>query len=67
MWIGIWKEIDIFLKQSLGIDTKYNQEYNEPADIIEDVNAYTNDMKQKVLDKYKDDIKLIDFDLTSYI
>ena len=61
------EEIDIFLKQALGIATKYNQENYEPADIIEDVNAYTTSMKQKVLDKYKDDIQLIDFDLTSYI
>jgi hypothetical protein len=61
------ENISTFLKQSLNLDTKYSQEYNEPADIIEDVNAYTNDMKQKVLDKYKDDLKLIDFDLTSYV
>ena len=34
---------------------------------MNDIDAYTDDMKQKVLTKYKDDIQLIDFDLTSYI
>lgn len=61
------EDISTFLKQSLNLDTKYNQEYFEPADNMNDINAYTDDMKQKVLTKYKDDIQLIDFDLTSYI
>ena len=61
------EDISTFLKQSLNLDTKYNQEYFEPADNMNDIDAYTDDMKQKVLTKYKDDIQLIDFDLTSYI
>ena len=36
-------------------------------DCIIDTESYTEEMKQKILIKYKQDIKLIDFDLTSYV
>ena len=61
------EDIDIFLKKTFGIKTTYMFDYHEPADDMDDISAYNDTTKQRVLEKYKQDIKLIDFNLTSYI
>jgi len=58
---------DFFTKElNLKID-KYDNSYHSVDDGINDIEAYTDSMIEKVLNKYKQDIKLINFDLTSYI
>ena len=56
-----------FLKKVFDIDANYILDYHVPADDLDDINAYTNKSKDRVLEKYDEDIKLINFDLTSYI
>ena len=61
------EDINIFLKKVFDIDANYILDYHVPADDLDDINAYTNKSKDRVLEKYDEDIKLINFDLTSYI
>lgn len=60
------ENINEFLKKTFNINEPYILDYHFPADDLDDVSAYDDDMKQRVLDKYQEDIKLIDFNLTSY-
>ena len=62
------ENINDFFVNELNIEIEqYDNSYHSVDDGINDIEAYTDDMKQKVLIKYKDDIKLINFDLTSYV
>jgi len=61
------ENIGNFMKKTFNIDGTYIQDYHIPADNIDDISAYDDNMKQKVLEKYSKDIKVIKFDLTSYI
>ena len=60
------EDINIFLKKVFDIDANYILDYHVPADDLDDINAYTNKSKDRVLETYDEDIKLINFDLTSY-
>lgn len=61
------ENITDFLHKTFNITTNYTLDYYIPADDLDDVSAFDNNMKDRVLDKYAQDIKLIDFNLTSYI
>ena len=60
------EKIDNFLNELNKIE-EYDNSYHNVNDGIEDLHAYNEQMKQKVLTKYKHDIELIGFDLTSYV
>ena len=69
--IGILKDhisIISFLKPGIiKVFSKSGDDSYYVNDGIIDTESYTEEMKQKILIKYKQDIKLIDFDLTSYV
>lgn len=60
------ESINDFLNKTFNINEPYILDYHFPADDLDDISAYDDNMKQRVLDKYQEDIKLIDFNLTSY-
>ena len=57
---------NVITKDNIKIE-EYDNSYHNVNDGIEDLHAYNEQMKQKVLTKYKHDIELIGFDLTSYV
>ena len=62
------EDINNFFINELDIHIdEYDNSYHNVNDGIIDTESYTEEMKQKILIKYKQDIKLIDFDLTSYV
>ena len=62
------EKIDDFFVNELNIKIEeYDNSYHNVNDGIEDLHAYTEQMKQKVLTKYKHEIELIGFVLTSYV
>ena len=62
------EDINNFFINELNIHIdEYDNSYHNVNDGIIDTESYTEEMKQKILIKYKQDIKLIDFDLTSYV
>ena len=59
------EKIDNFFVNELNIKIEeYDNPHHNVNDGIEDLHAYNEQMKQKVLTKYKHDIELIGFDLT---
>ena len=60
------ENINEFLNKTFNINEPYILDYHIPADDLDDISVYDDSMKQKVLDKYQEDIKLINFNLTSY-
>jgi|TARA_B100001094_G_scaffold315541_1_gene355635 hypothetical protein len=61
------EDISDFLHKTFNIKSEYILDYHFPVDDLDDVSAFDNNMKDRVLEKYAQDIKLIDFNLTSYI
>ena len=59
--------LDNFMKRAFNINKIYIGDYHIPGDDSNDRDAYNDQLIEKVLIKYKEDLKLIDFDLTSYI
>lgn len=61
------EDVSNFLHKTFNITSKYILDYHIPVDELDDITAFDKNMKDRVLDKYAQDIKLIDFNLTSYL
>ena len=57
---------DFFLRQFNIKLPPYNQEYHAPVDPIEDENSFTSAMIERVLEKYRTDIQVMNLNLSPF-